>query len=471
MTELAVPTVDFEATANRTRADLVAAGRFEDAIEFLERCVDAHPESHRALVLLGIEYSRMYRFTDAVDCYERALQLTPDDHIVLGRFGQCLTKLGQVERAQHAYERALAADAADPIMAKRYWHVVRLTRDFNRAVPVLRSAFERTGDPEIGTILAACVEASGAADAAVDVLVEVTRDSPEVVDAAIALGRLFNKSGRSAEAIALLTAATTRNPNDLQANLVLADALLGSGRAAEALDVLDHALASRPNTSDLWTRKAIALEAAHHIDDATKCHQRAADAKARIEAAMAAIAQAQAFDTRWDLINHCVEVRPEKGLVLEFGVAAGISARYLANRVPQVYGFDSFAGLPEDTDRWSKGQFAQQKLPEVPPNVDLVVGWYDATLEPFLTEHSDTISMLHIDCDIYSSTKYVLDEVRDRLIPGSVILFDELWKYGGWENHEWRALEECLLSRGVTVEYIGWHRGGPQVAVQMRSAA
>jgi predicted O-methyltransferase YrrM len=310
------------------------------------------------------------------------------------------------------------------------------------------------------------MEAVGDEHGAVALLEEITRTSPEVLGAPLALGQIFTRYGRSTEAVELLRGAAGRYSANLQLRLALADALLAAGQPDDAVTVLDRALESRPNTASLWKRKAVALEAVGRMT-AAWCVARAADATRRTESALADIAQAPVIGTRWDLLNHCVQVRPDVGLVLEFGVAAGMSARYLAQRVPKVYGFDSFAGLPEESDAWEKGQFAQAKLPVVPDNVELVVGWYDETLGRFLEAHPGAIGLLHIDCDIYSSTKYVLDQVRERLVPGTVILFDELWRFGGWENHEWRAFDECLLSQGVTARYIGRVDAGSQVAIQV----
>jgi hypothetical protein len=51
----------------------------------------------------------------------------------------------------------------------------------------------------------------------------------------------------------------------------------------------------------------------------------------------------------------------------------------------------------------------QGKFPDVRINVQLIKGWFNETLPKFtnLLESDDKIALLHIDCDIYSSTKTV----------------------------------------------------------------
>ncbi|MFP4305135.1 MAG: hypothetical protein ACLFQF_09635, partial [Rhodosalinus sp.] len=50
--------------------------------------------------------------------------------------------------------------------------------------------------------------------------------------------------------------------------------------------------------------------------------------------------------------------------------------------------------------------------------------------------------------DTYTPTRFVLDALRPRLVPGSVPVFDELDGYPGWREHEYRALCEVLGAGG-----------------------
>lgn len=151
------------------------------------------------------------------------------------------------------------------------------------------------------------------------------------------------------------------------------------------------------------------------------------------------------------------EALKSDGLFLEFGVFQGRSIRAIADLVfPRtVYGFDSFEGLPEDWERgndvYSKGHFdLAGSTPEVPSNVTLVKGFFDETLEPWLKNNRGPISLLHIDCDLYSAARYILFSLNDQIQSGTIIIFDELcdWKdsgvYPAWEAGEWKALNEWL---------------------------
>lgn len=151
------------------------------------------------------------------------------------------------------------------------------------------------------------------------------------------------------------------------------------------------------------------------------------------------------------------------GLWLEFGVSIGTSTATLAECAAaadaRLYGFDSFEGLPEewvvsDDETWSKGAFTGRPS-QVPDNVELVDGWFDDTLPGFLETRPGRVAFAHIDCDLYSSTATVFSEIRDRLAVGTVIVFDELFNYDRYYEHEMRALIE-LGDIGVRWRYLGY---------------
>merc|ERR1719253_745474 len=149
---------------------------------------------------------------------------------------------------------------------------------------------------------------------------------------------------------------------------------------------------------------------------------------------------------------------PIPGLILEFGVFTGTSINLIAQQRPAVpvYGFDSFQGLP---GQWragfDKGAFdLKGQLPQVAANVQLVPGWFNETLPGFLAQHPEPVSFLHVDCDMYSSTKTIFDLVATRIAPGTVIVFDELVNYPEFRDHELKAFFELLTATGRQFQWL-----------------
>ena len=117
--------------------------------------------------------------------------------------------------------------------------------------------------------------------------------------------------------------------------------------------------------------------------------------------------------------------------VLEFGVFKGISInlmRHILGPQYEIFGFDSFEGLPEDWDGTTckKGEFSTNGIiPEI-ENVTFFKGWFDDTLPEYLYVHGyDPIALLHVDGDLYSSSNTVLYGLNDAIKAGTVIVFDE----------------------------------------------
>ena len=178
---------------------------------------------------------------------------------------------------------------------------------------------------------------------------------------------------------------------------------------------------------------------------------------------------------RLELLEYALSLAKVDGFYAEFGVFKGETLTFIADRIDRVaYGFDSFEGLPED---WflgvTKGYFSLNgQLPELraaQQNVRLVKGWFNDSLPQFAEQVEGPAAFLHIDCDLYESTKAVFDGLADRIVPGTVILFDEYLHYPGWQQHEVKAFREFCETHAVTYRYVGFAPTMFSVAVVIES--
>jgi hypothetical protein len=147
------------------------------------------------------------------------------------------------------------------------------------------------------------------------------------------------------------------------------------------------------------------------------------------------------------------------GLFLEFGVFKGESLNYIAkkNSNRQVHGFDSFEGLPEAWAHNPKGAFTTKgKMPKVKDHVRLWKGYFEESLPQWCKKHDDIVAFLHIDCDLRSSTETVLTQLAYRIVPGTVILFDDYFNFPSWEDDGHAVLAAFLKENGYRAEYIGY---------------
>jgi O-methyltransferase len=160
-----------------------------------------------------------------------------------------------------------------------------------------------------------------------------------------------------------------------------------------------------------------------------------------------------------DYINY--EAIP--GDVLEFGVFTGLSLAQFAHGhrfdpkgiERRFVGFDSFAGLPAATEahaRWRAEDCAVNHAwhplvpigarvsPEVTrtlfaacglPEPDLHVGDFAETVSRVVPSRYPAIALLHLDCDLYESTREALDGAAPALQDGAILLFDDWFHYRG----------------------------------------
>lgn len=175
----------------------------------------------------------------------------------------------------------------------------------------------------------------------------------------------------------------------------------------------------------------------------------------------------------WEIQEWCArEIRNKSSiedLCLEFGVWYGRSINRLSSIASSQkwYGFDTFNGLPSDWygTNLSAGSLTKSgKLPIVNRNVELVVGLFEDTLEKFLLNEINSrrakIAFIHVDCDVYPSTKFLLEKILcdGTLYPedGILVLFDEFFGYPGWEHGEYQAFTEVVSQLNLRVEYLGF---------------
>ncbi|MFZ1083877.1 MAG: TylF/MycF/NovP-related O-methyltransferase [Terracidiphilus sp.] len=151
----------------------------------------------------------------------------------------------------------------------------------------------------------------------------------------------------------------------------------------------------------------------------------------------------------YDLIGK--EVGQRDVLYMEFGVYQGEATRYwsklLLNPRSRLHGFDSFEGLPENwLSHIQKGHFdTDGAIPQIEdPRVKFFKGWFQDTLPNY--EYSPhEILVINLDADLYSSTIYVLRALKDRIIPGTYLYFDEFCS----RRDELRAFDEFINETGM----------------------
>lgn len=184
------------------------------------------------------------------------------------------------------------------------------------------------------------------------------------------------------------------------------------------------------------------------------------------------------FKTDAETLKYAVEQAKINGFFLEMGVATGKTINFIAALNPKkiIHGFDSFEGLPQDWDRkdraYNQTVFAYKTpYPDVPvlKNVSLYKGWFRNLLPRFKRDvlKEQPIALLHIDCDIYESTKDVFDALGENIVKGTIIIFDEFYNYDSCQKHEYKAFMEFVEKSGKKFKYLAFNEEHEQVVVEI----
>lgn len=176
-------------------------------------------------------------------------------------------------------------------------------------------------------------------------------------------------------------------------------------------------------------------------------------------------------DTGYETLKTVLDTYHPQGWAIEFGVYKGQSLSIIASRGIPVIGLDSFDGLPEDwRPGFEKGKFATSSPLLIPENAMVVPGLFTDTI-PLLKQRGlpDFFGLVHIDCDLYSSTVTALQGVLDNIGPGTFIVFDEYHGYEGCEEHEMQAWDEFCRFYGVKWTMV--NEGSEEAAFRIESIA
>ena len=163
------------------------------------------------------------------------------------------------------------------------------------------------------------------------------------------------------------------------------------------------------------------------------------------------------------------------GEVLEFGVYKGASIirfstyrELLENTYSRkIIGFDIFGEFPK-TDNDDDNKFIQRfeeqggngiskealedfiKHKNI-NNIELIKGNIFDTLDEFLEKNKQIkISLLHLDLDVYKPTKFILEKLYERMVPGGIIVFDDYGTVKGATD----AIDEFLKEKNKKIEKL-----------------
>ncbi len=312
---------------------------------------------------------------------------------------------------------------------------------------------------------------------AIEYLSIAVKRNPDKPQFIASLGLAYHEQGQLEQAVKAYKKAIALEPSYVDAHYNLHAALIKASDLKESISSLKNVLKLSPNDVDAVFMLVMLLEYQSGSDaaviDFKQLEHTSPIIQSRLDAWNYLKAHAKPLPPITGSIVNSFKIAlaaaKVSGMVLEFGVRHGNSIIQLAALANQrVHGFDSFEGIPEDWHDEGRGSYSTKGvIPKVPNEVTLHQGWFDQTLPAFLMQHAGPARLINIDCDIYSSTKTVLDSLASRIVIGTVIIFDEYIGNEHWRKDEYKAFQEAVAKFNWRYEYLCFSFFTKQVAIRI----
>ena len=454
------------------------AGHPHEALQLYRKILAVRPDQVDALNLGGVASFQSGHIAEAVQMLQRAVALKPGDAEIHTNLGNVLQASGRIDQAVAAYRRALEIK---PDYADAHYNLglaLHISGKIDHAVAAYRQVLDIKPDHvkaliNLGTLLLEY----DVLDEAIAAYRRALRIAPGDAPVLNSLGAALYRTGERENAIAAVRHAIAVQPNYAKAHYNLGQILYRETELAPAADALTEALRCDPGLGMahfylgvIREQQGDAEAEAHHfasLADHPRETRHLVDSwnYAKCRRTTATRFHGDSFETLEFALGHA----QVDGLVLEFGVRFGKSINFIAQHTGrQVHGFDSFEGLPEAWDHFEAGVYSTGgRLPEVASNVRLHAGWFSDTLPAFVNEHAGPVRFMNVDCDIYSSTKTIFELLGDRIVPGTIIVFDEYLVNPTWRDDEYKAFQEAVERHSWKYEYLAFNLFSKQAAVKI----
>jgi len=194
-------------------AELVA-GRLTEAAALCQSLLQAAPDSHEALHLLGLAAYQAGQAEEAMELVGRAIALDGSQAAYLRNLGEMLRRAGRLEEAVAAGRRATALDSTDAGAWYNLGVAMAACGESGEAIACYRRI--TVADPEHNLAfnnLGALLEAAGEQDAAEEAYAEAIAIDPRHAEAQNNLGAILSAKGELERARACFAAAIDARPS------------------------------------------------------------------------------------------------------------------------------------------------------------------------------------------------------------------------------------------------------------------
>ena len=218
--------------------------RYQQAVEYYQKCLETHPENNYALFGLADCYKSMRHFHKAINVWERYLKHDNENVTVLTRVADAYRKVRDLANSQRLYMRVLEVEPDNPYALIGLGHLHYDFRDYRKALQFWERMYELNGDQ-------------------VDIRVLTS------------IGNCHRKMKTFERGTYYFDRALEREPDNFYALFGMADCCRGLNRAEESLEYWNRILAKDPSNKVILTRAGDAYRGMDKYDSAEMYYNKA----------------------------------------------------------------------------------------------------------------------------------------------------------------------------------------------------
>lgn len=232
---------------------LFDVGEYGDAVGHFRAALAVRPSSTIAWANLGVSLSQLQRWDEARVAFEESLRIDPDNGWAHIGFGEVLRHEGHTDQAIEHLERAISLVNSSSRLHSELAFALQDQKRWGEAITHFRAAVALQPDaPWLQFDLGMALNSPGHQDEAIEYLRKTLDLDPRYPAARVNLARILFDQGRADEGIAELRQAIELDSNDTVARAELCRELVRLGRWQELRAAWREELDTGPSEHDAW---------------------------------------------------------------------------------------------------------------------------------------------------------------------------------------------------------------------------
>jgi predicted O-linked N-acetylglucosamine transferase (SPINDLY family) len=256
------------------------AGHLSQAESIYQQILQAEPNHHDALHLLGVIAHQTGRDELAVELIGKALTLKPDLADAYCNLGSALQKQANLDAAIESFQKAISLKPGHALAHNNLGNALRDQGKLDKAVECYHMARSlNPDDAETHNNLGVALQDQGKLDAAVECFQKALSLKPNFAEAHFNLGSVLLKQGKHDMAVKHCHQVLLLTPDHADAHSNLGLILQEQGKLDKAVEHYHQALLLQPNFAKVYSNLANALQVSAQLDNAITSYRRALEIK------------------------------------------------------------------------------------------------------------------------------------------------------------------------------------------------